>query len=73
VRMILSEQRPKPVLSHRETGRVLVYFLGAWVEAGQTVTAALGLLVAALVAYMPYKRRPEVTLEEDDRTRPVTC
>jgi hypothetical protein len=30
------------------------------------VTAAVGLLVAALVAVMPYARRPKVSLEEDE-------
>lgn len=36
-----------------------------WVDAAQVVTAAVGLIVAGLVAFMPYARRPKLGIEED--------
>ena len=38
----------------------------SWVDAAQVGTAAVGLLVAALVAFMPYARRPRLRIEEDE-------
>ena len=37
-----------------------------WLDAAQVVTAAAGLLVAGLVAVMPYARRPKLAIEEDE-------
>jgi hypothetical protein len=36
-----------------------------WVELAQAFTAVAGLVVAALVAFMPYARRPKLSIEED--------
>lgn len=37
----------------------------SWVDVAQAMTAAAGLLVAGLVAFMPYARRPRLSIEED--------
>jgi hypothetical protein len=38
----------------------------SWIDVAQVGTAAIGILIAALVAFMPYARRPRLSLEEDE-------
>lgn len=37
-----------------------------WVDGAQVVAAVAGILIAALVAFMPFARRPRLSISEDE-------
>jgi hypothetical protein len=38
----------------------------SWIDVAQVVAATAGILIAALVAFMPFVRRPRLSVEEDE-------
>ena len=60
-----SARRIKATTKGRPYANDPVVTFATWAGAGQTLLAVLGIVVAALVAFMPYARRPRLGIEED--------